>query len=90
MPGVLQIEALAQAGGILAMNNLTDPDNYDTYFIKIDKARFKQKVVPGDTLILKLDLLNPIRRGICEMRGTVYVNNKICTEADLVAQIVKR
>lgn len=90
MPGVLQIEALAQAGGILALNNYSDPENYDTYFIKIDKARFKQKVVPGDTLILKLELLNPIRRGICEMRGTAYVGNKLATEAELVAQIIRK
>lgn len=90
MPGVLQIEALAQAGGILALNNYSDPENYDTYFIKIDKARFKQKVIPGDTLILKLELLNPIRRGICEMKGTAYVGNKLATEAELVAQIVRK
>jgi UDP-3-O-[3-hydroxymyristoyl] N-acetylglucosamine deacetylase/3-hydroxyacyl-[acyl-carrier-protein] dehydratase len=90
MPGVLQIEALAQTGGILALNNYVDPENYDTYFIKIDKVRFKQRVVPGDTLILKLDLLNPIRRGICEMRGSVYVGNKLVTEAELVAQIVRK
>lgn len=90
MPGVLQIEALAQTGGILALNNYSDPENYDTYFIKIDKVRFKQRVVPGDTLILKLELLNPIRRGICEMRGTVYVGNKLVTEAELVAQIVPK
>ena len=90
MPGVLQIEALAQAGGILALNNYSDPENYDTYFIKIDKARFKQIVRPGDTLILKLELLNPIRRGICEMRGTAYVGNKLATEAELVAQIVRK
>ena len=90
MPGVLQIEALAQTGGILALNNYIDPENYDTYFIKIDKVRFKHKVVPGDTLILKMDLLNPIRRGICEMRGTVYVGNKLVTEAELVAQIVRK
>jgi UDP-3-O-[3-hydroxymyristoyl] N-acetylglucosamine deacetylase/3-hydroxyacyl-[acyl-carrier-protein] dehydratase len=90
MPGVLQIEALAQAGGILALNNYSDPENYDTYFIKIDKARFKSKVVPGDTLILKLELLNPIRRGICEMKGTAYVGNKLVTEAELVAQIVRK
>ena len=90
MPGVLQIEALAQAGGILALNNYTDPENYDTYFIKIDKCRFKHKVIPGDTLILKLELLNPIRRGICEMKGTAYVGNKLVTEADLVAQIVRK
>lgn len=90
MPGVLQIEALAQAGGILALNNYTDPENYDTYFIKIDKARFKQKVIPGDTLLLKLELMNPIRRGICEMRATAYVGNKLATEAELVAQIVRK
>ncbi len=90
MPGVLQIEALAQAGGILALNNYSDPENYDTYFIKIDKARFKQKVIPGDTLILKLELMNPIRRGICEMKGTAYVGNKLVMEAELVAQIVRK
>ncbi len=90
MPGVLQIEALAQAGGILALNNISDPENYDTYFIKIDKAKFKHKVLPGDTLLLKMELINPIRRGICEMRGTAYVGNRLVTEADLVAQIVKR
>ena len=90
MPGVLQIEALAQVGGILALNNYTDPENYNTYFIKIDKARFKQKVVPGDTLILKLELLSPIRRGICEMHGSAYVGNRLVTEADLVAQIVRK
>src|SRR5690606_21291729 len=90
MPGVLQIEALAQAGGILALNNYSDPENYNTYFLKIDKVKFKQKVVPGDTLILKLQLMNPIRRGICEMRGTAYVGNKVATEAELVAQILPK
>lgn len=90
MPGVLQIEALAQTGGILALNNYSDPENYDTYFLKIDKVKFKQLVRPGDTLILKLELLSPIRRGICEMRGSVYVGNKLATEAELVAQIVRR
>jgi UDP-3-O-[3-hydroxymyristoyl] N-acetylglucosamine deacetylase/3-hydroxyacyl-[acyl-carrier-protein] dehydratase len=90
MPGVLQIEALAQTGGILALNNIKDPENYDTYFLKIDKVRFKQLVRPGDTLILKLELINPIRRGICEMRGTAYVGNKLATEAELVAQIVRK
>ncbi len=90
MPGVLQIEALAQTGGILALNNYSDPENYDTYFIKIDKVRFKQRVLPGDTLILKLELLNPIRRGICEMKGSVYVGNKLVTEAELVAQIIRK
>ncbi|HEY6082892.1 MAG TPA: bifunctional UDP-3-O-[3-hydroxymyristoyl] N-acetylglucosamine deacetylase/3-hydroxyacyl-ACP dehydratase [Chitinophagaceae bacterium] len=90
MPGVLQVEALAQTGGILALNTYHDPENYDTYFLKIDNCKFKQKVFPGDTMILKLELLSPIRRGICEMRGTVFVGNKVCTEADLVAQIVKK
>ncbi|RYD51533.1 MAG: bifunctional UDP-3-O-[3-hydroxymyristoyl] N-acetylglucosamine deacetylase/3-hydroxyacyl-ACP dehydratase [Sphingobacteriales bacterium] len=90
MPGVLQIEALAQAGGILALNNIPDPENYDTYFIKIDKAKFKHKVLPGDTLLLKLEMTNPIRRGICEMHATAYVGNRLVTEADLVAQIVRR
>ncbi|HUX83588.1 MAG TPA: bifunctional UDP-3-O-[3-hydroxymyristoyl] N-acetylglucosamine deacetylase/3-hydroxyacyl-ACP dehydratase [Chitinophagaceae bacterium] len=90
MPGVLQIEALAQTGGLLALNTYATPGNYDTYFLKIDNCKFKQKVVPGDTLILKLELTAPIRRGICEMRGTVFVGNKIVTEADLVAQLVRR
>jgi UDP-3-O-[3-hydroxymyristoyl] N-acetylglucosamine deacetylase/3-hydroxyacyl-[acyl-carrier-protein] dehydratase len=89
MPGVLQIEALAQTGGILCINSLP-PGDYDTYFLKIDNCKFKLKVVPGDTMILKMELLSPIRRGICEMRGTVYVGNKIATEADLMAQVVKR
>ena len=89
MPGVLQIEALAQTGGILAINSLP-PGEYDTYFVKIDNCKFKHKVVPGDTLIMKLELAGPIRRGICEMIGTVYVGNKIATEAILMAQLVKR
>ncbi len=90
MPGVLQIEALAQTGGILALNNISDPENYDTYFLKIDKVKFKNLVRPGDTLILKLELLSPIRRGICEMKGTAYVGNKLATEAELVAQIIRK
>ncbi|HYM94348.1 MAG TPA: bifunctional UDP-3-O-[3-hydroxymyristoyl] N-acetylglucosamine deacetylase/3-hydroxyacyl-ACP dehydratase, partial [Chitinophagaceae bacterium] len=89
MPGVLQVEALAQTGGILAIN-LSGEGQYDTYFLKIDNCKFKQMVKPGDTLLLKMELIAPIRRGICEMRGTVYVGNKVCTEATLVAQIVKR
>jgi UDP-3-O-[3-hydroxymyristoyl] N-acetylglucosamine deacetylase/3-hydroxyacyl-[acyl-carrier-protein] dehydratase len=88
MPGVLQIEALAQCGGILAMN-LAGEGKYDTYFLKINNCKFKHKVLPGDTLILKLELNAPIRRGICDMKGTVYVGNKLCCEADLVAQIIK-
>ncbi|MGG9970443.1 bifunctional UDP-3-O-[3-hydroxymyristoyl] N-acetylglucosamine deacetylase/3-hydroxyacyl-ACP dehydratase [Ferruginibacter sp. SUN002] len=89
MPGVLQIEALAQTGGILCINAMPE-GKYDTYFIKIDNCKFKQKVVPGDTMLLKMELLEPIRRGICIMRGSVYVGNKLCTEADLTAQLVKR
>ena len=89
MPGVLQVEALAQAGGLLAIPRNTE-DQYDTYFLKIENCKFKQKVVPGDTLILKMELLNPIRRGICEMKGTIYIGDKLVTEAVLVAQIVKR
>ena len=85
----LVAEALAQAGGFIAIPRDTE-DKYDTYFLKIDQCKFKQKVVPGDTLILKMELLHPIRRGICEMRGTVYVGDKIVTEAILIAQIVKR
>lgn len=89
MPGVLQIEALAQCGGILAIN-LSGGGQHDTYFIKIDNCKFKQMIRPGDTMLLKMELSSPIRRGICEMRGTVYVGNKICAEGDLVAQIVKK
>jgi UDP-3-O-[3-hydroxymyristoyl] N-acetylglucosamine deacetylase/3-hydroxyacyl-[acyl-carrier-protein] dehydratase len=89
MPGVLQIEALAQCGGVLAIPKNTT-DKYDTYFLKVDNCKFKQKVVPGDTLILKMELKSPIRRGICEMRGTIFVGSKIVCEADLTAQIVKR
>ena len=89
MPGVLQVEALAQAGGILAIPRNSE-DQYDTYFLKIENCKFKQKVVPGDTLILKMELVHPIRRGICEMKGTIFIGNKVVTEAILVAQIVKR
>jgi UDP-3-O-[3-hydroxymyristoyl] N-acetylglucosamine deacetylase/3-hydroxyacyl-[acyl-carrier-protein] dehydratase len=89
MPGVLQVEALAQTGGILTIPD--DPDNsYDTYFLKIDNCKFKNKVVPGDTLILKMELVNPVRRGICEMKGSIYVGDKLVAEADMVAQIVKK
>jgi UDP-3-O-[3-hydroxymyristoyl] N-acetylglucosamine deacetylase/3-hydroxyacyl-[acyl-carrier-protein] dehydratase len=90
MPGVLQVEALAQTGGILAINSSGTSGDWDTYFLKIDNCKFKSKVVPGDTMILKMELMSPIRRGICEMRGTVFVGNKIVTEADLMAQLVKR
>ncbi len=89
-PGVLQIEAMAQTGGILALNLVDDPHGWDTYFMKIDNVRFKQKVVPGDTLIIKMDLLSPVRRGICHMFGRAYVGDKIVSEGELYAQIVKR
>ncbi|MEH6656474.1 bifunctional UDP-3-O-[3-hydroxymyristoyl] N-acetylglucosamine deacetylase/3-hydroxyacyl-ACP dehydratase [Leeuwenhoekiella marinoflava] len=89
MPGVLQVEAMAQTGGILVLSTVPDPENYLTYFMKIDNVRFKQQVVPGDTLIFKLDLLSPIRRGICHMQGSAYVNGKLVSEAELMAQIVK-
>ncbi len=90
MPAVLQLEALAQTGGILVLNTVKDPENYDTYLIMIDKAKFKNIVVPGDTLILKLELLSPIRRGICEMKGTAYVGDRIASEAVLVAKIYRK
>ncbi len=89
MPGVLQIEALAQTGGILCINAMPK-GNYNTYFLKIDNCKFKQMVKPGDTMILKMEMTAPIRRGICEMKGTVYVAGKVTTEATLVAQIIKR
>jgi UDP-3-O-[3-hydroxymyristoyl] N-acetylglucosamine deacetylase/3-hydroxyacyl-[acyl-carrier-protein] dehydratase len=90
MPGVLQVEAMAQVGGILALKDYSDRERYDTLFLKIDKVKFKQKVIPGDTLIIKLELTSPIRRGICEMKGTAFVGNKIVTEAVLVAQILPK
>lgn len=89
MPGVLIIEAMAQVGGILVLNTVPDPENYLTYFMKIDNVRFKQKVIPGDSLVFKLELLSPIRRGICHMKGVAYVNSKPVTEAEMMAQIVK-
>ena len=90
MPGVLQLEALAQAGGILALSLVDQSVKWDTYFMKIDNAKFKNMVVPGDTIILKMELLSPIRRGVCHMQGTAYVGNKIVSEGELTAQIVKR
>ncbi len=90
MPGVLILEALAQTGGILAMKTFPDPENYDTYFLKIDQAKFKHMVVPGDTLIMKLELIAPIRRGLVEMKATAFVGNKVAAEALLLARIQKR
>lgn len=90
MPGVLQIEAMAQTGGIFALNTVPDPENYWTYFIKIDNVKFKKMVVPGDTLIFELQLLMPIRRGICHMKGIAYVGDQVVTEGELMAQLVKK
>lgn len=89
MPGVLLIEAMAQCGGILVLKTVPDPENYLTYFMKIDGVKFKRMVVPGDTIVFSLKLLTPIRRGICHMRGVAYVNNKPVMEAEMMAQIVK-
>jgi len=89
MPGVLLVEAMAQTGGILVLSTVPDPENYLTYFLKIDKVKFKNKVIPGDTVIFKLNLLSPIRRGICYMGGYAYVGNKIVMEGEMMAQIVK-
>ncbi|MEQ8909186.1 MAG: bifunctional UDP-3-O-[3-hydroxymyristoyl] N-acetylglucosamine deacetylase/3-hydroxyacyl-ACP dehydratase [Vicingaceae bacterium] len=89
MPGVLQIEAMAQTGGILALNTVDDPENYLTYFLKIDKVKFKRKVVPGDTLVFRLDLMGPIRRGIVNMTAKAFVGDKLVAEGELMAQIVK-
>lgn len=90
MPGVLQIEAMAQTGGILVMSSLEDPENYLTFFLKIDNVKFRNKVVPGDTIVFKLELISPIRRGLCHMKGTGYVNNKPVIEGDMLAQIAKK
>lgn len=88
-PGVLQIEAMAQVGGIFALSGVKDAHLYSTYFMKIDKVKFKAKVVPGDTLVFELTLLSPIRRGLVEMAGTAYVNGKPVMEAEMLAQIIK-
>lgn len=89
MPGVLIVEAMAQAGGILALSTVPDPENYLTFFMKIDNVKFKQQVNPGDTLIFNLELMSPIRRGIVHMSGKAYANDKLVTEAELMAQMVK-
>jgi beta-hydroxyacyl-ACP dehydratase FabZ len=89
MPGVLQVEAMAQVGGIFALSQVTDPENYSTYFMKIDGVKFKLKVLPGDTIIFKLTLESPIRRGLVNMRGVAYVNGKEACEALMLAQVVR-
>ena len=89
MPGVLQIEAMAQIGGLLVLNSVDEPNRYSTYFMKIDGVKFRQKVVPGDTLIFRVELLAPIRRGISTMKGYAFVGEKVVCEAEFMAQIVK-
>ena len=90
MPGVLQVEAMAQCGGILVLSTVPDPENYLTYFMKMDNVKFKQKVLPGDTLIFKAELITPIRRGICHMQAYAYANGRLVAEAELMAQIAKK
>jgi len=90
MPGVLQVEAMAQCGGVLVLSTVPDPENYLTYFMKMDNVKFKQKVLPGDTLIFKAELISPIRRGICHMQSYGYANGKLVVEAELMAQIAKK
>lgn len=90
MPGVLIIEAMAQTGGILVLSTVPDPENYLTYFMKIDNVKFKHKVLPGDTLVFDCNLITPIRRGICHMSANAYVNGKLVTQAELMAQIVRK
>jgi UDP-3-O-[3-hydroxymyristoyl] N-acetylglucosamine deacetylase / 3-hydroxyacyl-[acyl-carrier-protein] dehydratase len=90
MPGVLIVEAMAQTGGVLVLSTVPDPENYLTYFMKMDKVKFKHKVLPGDTLFFKCELITPIRRGICHMQANAYANGKLVAEAELMAQIAKK
>tara|TARA_B100000989_G_scaffold140298_1_gene104367 strand:- start:1360 stop:1812 length:453 start_codon:yes stop_codon:yes gene_type:complete len=90
MPGVLQLETMAQAGGVLILSTVDNPQDYLTYFLKIDNAKFKKKVVPNEKIIFHLKLISPIRRGLCHMHGKGYVNEKIVVEADLLAQILRK
>ncbi|MGM9836746.1 MAG: bifunctional UDP-3-O-[3-hydroxymyristoyl] N-acetylglucosamine deacetylase/3-hydroxyacyl-ACP dehydratase [Muribaculaceae bacterium] len=89
MPGVLQIEAMAQVGGLLVLNMVDEPERYSTYFMKIDNVKFRQKVVPGDTLIFHLQLMSEIRRGVASMKGYAFVGEKMVSEAEFMAQIIK-
>ena len=89
MPGVLQVEAMAQVGGLLVLNSVEEPERYSTYFMKIDNVKFRQKVVPGDTLIFHLSLMSEIRRGVASMKGYAFVGEKIVSEAEFMAQIIK-
>jgi UDP-3-O-[3-hydroxymyristoyl] N-acetylglucosamine deacetylase/3-hydroxyacyl-[acyl-carrier-protein] dehydratase len=89
MPGVLMVEALAQSGGLLVLSGLDEPERYSTHFLKIDKLKFKHKVVPGDTLILKMELTEPMRRGIVTMFGQAFVGNNLVLEGEMTAQVIK-
>lgn len=89
MPGVLIVEAMAQCGGILVLSTVEDPENYSTYFLRIDNVRFKQKVVPGDTLHFEVQHIEPPRRGMATMQGKAFVGSKLVCEATIMAQIVK-
>jgi UDP-3-O-[3-hydroxymyristoyl] N-acetylglucosamine deacetylase/3-hydroxyacyl-[acyl-carrier-protein] dehydratase len=89
MPGVLQIEAMAQTGGIFSLSKVKDPHLYTTYFMKIDNVKFKRKVIPGDTVVFELKLLSPIRRGLVHMGGKGYVNGEVCIEAEMLAHVAK-
>ncbi len=89
MPGVLQIEAMAQTGGIFSLSKVEEPHLYSTYFMKIDNVKFKRKVIPGDTIVFELKLISPIRRGLVHMGGKGFVNGEVCIEADMLAQVVK-
>lgn len=89
MPGVLLVEALAQCGGLLVLSGIKDPEKYSTYFLKIDKLKFKHKVVPGDTVILKMELIEPMRRGIMAMYGQAFVGNTLVVEGEMTAQVIK-
>lgn len=89
MPGVLIVEAMAQVGGILVLHSVDEPEKYSTYFAKIDNTKFKRKVVPGDVLVLKLTITQPIRRSIVCMHGEAYVGNTLVCESDMVAQVIK-
>jgi UDP-3-O-[3-hydroxymyristoyl] N-acetylglucosamine deacetylase/3-hydroxyacyl-[acyl-carrier-protein] dehydratase len=89
MPGVLLVEAMAQVGGILVLNQLEDPHTYSTYFLKQDNIKFRKKVVPGDTVIFKLELMTEIRRGVANMKGLAFVGDTIVAEGEFMAQIIK-
>ena len=89
MPGVLQVEAMAQVGGLLVLNSVEEPEKYSTYFMKIDNVKFRQKVIPGDTLVFHLSLMTEIRRGCAVMKGYAFVGEKIVSEAEFMAQIIK-